>query len=374
MQREFHGPNDNSEEKAVSSGPDDDCLPGKRRCSQQDHAAATIATSSNPFLFNENPLSSAPPDDDVSSPRQSRLFHQDPDRSNTNIPSFPPFRDSTVSTSESEADEDGSSSYLDFNGVVGNEYSRKEVDAVKKVIDLLPVFCCFPIFWALFDQQGSTWVLQCEQMDLRLGSMTLQPEQLQAFNPVLILILLPVMDRVVYPSLFKNNLGLSLLGKVCMGMLFAAAAFCVSGFIELSIAASVNPTAPLKPQPGQPYVPISSVSVLWQIPQYILISLAEILVSVTGLEFAYVMAPKTMKSTVAAIFLLTTSVGDLLTGVIFSVFPDVTRSTMAFICALLMVANLCAMIYVKTCVYKDADGQGAPTSRLNDDKEGGYCF
>lgn len=57
-------------------------------------------------------------------------------------------------------------------------------------------------------------------------------------------------------------------------------------------------------------VPYNTVSILWQIPQFVIITTAEILFSITGYEFAYSQAAPSMKALVQALWLLTTAVGD----------------------------------------------------------------
>ncbi|CAF4235298.1 unnamed protein product [Rotaria sordida] len=59
-------------------------------------------------------------------------------------------------------------------------------------------------------------------------------------------------------------------------------------------------------------VPPLTVHILWQIIQYILLTVAEILVSITGLIFAYSQAPKRYKSVIMSAWLLTTAIGDLI--------------------------------------------------------------
>jgi POT family proton-dependent oligopeptide transporter len=54
------------------------------------------------------------------------------------------------------------------------------------------------------------------------------------------------------------------------------------------------------------------VHVLWQIIPYTLVTAAEVLVSVTGLEFAYTQAPRTMKSTIMSFWLLCITFGNVL--------------------------------------------------------------
>lgn len=55
---------------------------------------------------------------------------------------------------------------------------------------------------------------------------------------------------------------------------------------------------------------------LWLLPQYFIITVSEIMFSITGLEFSYAEAPPTMKSVLTAAFLLTSAVGDLIIVVI----------------------------------------------------------
>lgn len=56
----------------------------------------------------------------------------------------------------------------------------------------------------------------------------------------------------------------------------------------------------------------NTVSVLWLVPQYVVITISEVLNSVTGLEFAYSQAPASMKSTVQSFWLLTTCIGNII--------------------------------------------------------------
>ncbi|KII68363.1 Solute carrier family 15 member 1 [Thelohanellus kitauei] len=54
------------------------------------------------------------------------------------------------------------------------------------------------------------------------------------------------------------------------------------------------------------------LSILWQIPQYMLLTSGEVLFTITGLDFAYTMSPASMRSFVTAAWLLTVSTGNLI--------------------------------------------------------------
>jgi dipeptide/tripeptide permease len=116
-----------------------------------------------------------------------------------------------------------------------------------------------------------------------------------------------------------------------VGMIFAVIAFLFSAGLQYKIDSS----------------PKNSVGVFWQIPQIIIISIAEILISVTGLEFAYTQAPTTLKSIITSLFLVTTAIGNLFTGVLYNTLSKKLSFTMMFIVfAALMFANFFAFLFV----------------------------
>ena len=61
------------------------------------------------------------------------------------------------------------------------------------------VYTFIAMFWALFDQQGSAWVLQAERMD-RHFIVDWDPSQAQWLNPALVLLFIPLFNRVIYPA------------------------------------------------------------------------------------------------------------------------------------------------------------------------------
>lgn len=163
---------------------------------------------------------------------------------------------------------------------------------------IIAVFAPVSIFWALYDQQSSRWTFQALLMDCRLSErVAIKPEQMGIFNALLILLLIPVFNRVIYPGLADRfDLHLRPLHRILLGMLLAMSSFAAAALLQLLIASH---------DPG-------AIHVLWQVPQYILLTCAEIMVSVTSLEFAYSESPHVLKSLSSAISLLSVAAGNLL--------------------------------------------------------------
>ena len=132
-------------------------------------------------------------------------------------------------------------------------------------------------------------------MNRQLGAWTIPAATVQAVNPLLILLLAPLFERLLYP-LVNRCVTVTPLRRIAVGMVFGAASFVVCGVVQNWIEAAGT---------GQ-------VHVLWQLPQYVILTAGEVLTSITGLEFAYAEAPATMKSVVMAFFLLTVAIGNLL--------------------------------------------------------------
>uniref|UniRef100_A0A8C5WHS3 Solute carrier family 15 member 2 n=1 Tax=Leptobrachium leishanense TaxID=445787 RepID=A0A8C5WHS3_9ANUR len=123
------------------------------------------------------------------------------------------------------------------------KYPKKIITEVKMVTRVLFLYIPLPMFWALFDQQGSRWTLQATRMDTMLGSFAAQPDQIQVMNPLMILILIPVFDLGLYPLLRKCKINLTPIPKMAVGMIVAALAFVVACVVEIQINKTIPPVA-----------------------------------------------------------------------------------------------------------------------------------
>jgi POT family proton-dependent oligopeptide transporter len=130
-----------------------------------------------------------------------------------------------------------------------------------------------------------------------VGSFEVLSSQIQALNPILILVLTPVCTWIVYPWLATKGM-LSTRGKICSGMVAASVAFGVVGYAQGLIVAGENP------------------SLWWQVLAFFVLTVAEVVVSITALELAYTSAPTTRRSLVTSFYLLSVALGNGVTALI----------------------------------------------------------
>ena len=173
-------------------------------------------------------------------------------------------------------------------------HSPEAVEGVRAVLRVMIVFALITPFWSLFDQKASTWILQADQM--------VKPEwfhsaQMQALNPALVMILIPFNNLVLYPLLRRRGLEPTPLRRMGFGIAFTGVAWIAAGAIQLSIDGG-----DAVPAPG---------SVSWQVLPYALLTFGEVLVSATGIEFAYSQAPASMKGVIMALWYLSVTIGNL---------------------------------------------------------------
>ncbi|XP_037725509.1 peptide transporter family 1 isoform X1 [Drosophila subpulchrella] len=121
--------------------------------------------------------------------------------------------------------------WLDYADV---KYDRQLIDDVKVLMRVLFLYLPLPVFWALFDQQGSRWTFQATRMDGDMGSWDIKPDQLQVLNPLLILLFIPLYDVAFYPALRLVGIRRPL-QKLTMGGILAGIAFIISGVVELNL-------------------------------------------------------------------------------------------------------------------------------------------
>ncbi|XP_072396373.1 peptide transporter family 1-like [Diabrotica undecimpunctata] len=115
------------------------------------------------------------------------------------------------------------------------KYGEKLVNDTKVTLHVLFLFLPLPIFWALYDQQGSGWTLMAVRMDGNIGFYTILPDHMQLVNPLFILAFIPLFTYYIYPLLGKCNFMNTALQRMAGGGFLAAVAFAVSAFVMIAI-------------------------------------------------------------------------------------------------------------------------------------------
>jgi POT family proton-dependent oligopeptide transporter len=179
----------------------------------------------------------------------------------------------------------------------GREFFRdiSRPEGLKTLGNLAMLVPFVAVFWALWYQNFSAWVLQAEKMDRHWLGREWQAGQIQTVNPVFILLFLPLFSYWVYPAL-NRVFRLTPLRKMGIGFVLTVLAFLIPAWIESQLAAG------LKPHVG------------WQVLAYVFISAAEVVISVTYLEFSYTQAPQSMKSVVMSLYLAAIALGNFFTA------------------------------------------------------------
>lgn len=185
-----------------------------------------------------------------------------------------------------------------FLDVAKEKFSPEKVDGAKAALDVFKVLISVSAFWALFEQHGSSWVLQAQSMNLEFLGTKWEASQIPALNPIMVMALIPLFSYGIYPFIEKLGVKMTPLRRMAGGMLMTGLSFVLAGLIQTKLDGG------------------TALSVGWQFPQYIILTMAEVMVSITGLEFAYTQAPRAMKSTIMSLWLLTVTAGNLFTAVI----------------------------------------------------------
>ena len=170
-------------------------------------------------------------------------------------------------------------------------------EGLRFLIRLSGIYLFIAMFWALFDQNGSSWVLQAQQMDRLLFGIEVLPSQIQAANPLLIVILTPLFYKQLYPRL-SRFMHLGYINKIAIGLFITVLSFVLVAGIQTRIDDGFHP------------------NIGWQILAYLLLTSAEVMVSITCLEFSYTQAPRTMKSLVMSFYMAAVALGNLFTSAV----------------------------------------------------------
>jgi POT family proton-dependent oligopeptide transporter len=172
-------------------------------------------------------------------------------------------------------------------------HPAEDVDGVRAVFRVLVIFALVTPFWSLFDQKASTWILQAKAMELPGWGWFKSASQMQALNPLLVMVLIPFNNVILYPTVRKLGVEPTALRRMGLGIAFSGLAWIVVGSLQLSIDGG------------------EKLTILWQVLPYALLTFGEVLVSATGLEFAYSQAPQKMKGVLMSFWSLSVTIGNL---------------------------------------------------------------
>lgn len=173
---------------------------------------------------------------------------------------------------------------------VRGKHPEEAIAGVRSVLRVLVLFALVTPFWSLFDQKASTWVLQADAMT---KPSWFQSSQMQALNPALVMLLIPFNNLVLYPALRRRGYEATALRRMTTGIAFAGVSWIVVGAMQVVLNGG------------------NAFSITWQVLPYALLTFGEVLVSATGLEFAYSQAPLAMKGVIMAFWNLSVTIGNL---------------------------------------------------------------
>lgn len=128
------------------------------------------------------------------------------------------------------------------------KYGKQLVQEIKALLRILVLYIPLPMFWALFDQQGSRWTFQATRLDPRIFGLQIQPDQLQFLNPLMIIMFIPIFKYTVYPLLERVRISRPL-QKMILGGFLIMFSFVVAAYIENE--QFIEELAPRMPEPGQ---------------------------------------------------------------------------------------------------------------------------
>lgn len=158
-------------------------------------------------------------------------------------------------------------------------------------MNVLVLYLPLPIFWGVYQLQGSRWTFQATRMNGDLGFYTVKPDQMIALNPIFGIMALWISDYILFPLLAKIKVT-TLLQKMTIGGMLSVVASLIAATLELKIHDNY-------------------LSIFWLVPQYVVSSFSENFLYNSHLSFAYNEAPANMKSVMTSFVFVVIGLGNI---------------------------------------------------------------
>ncbi|XP_076941226.1 protein NRT1/ PTR FAMILY 8.1-like [Bidens hawaiensis] len=196
-----------------------------------------------------------------------------------------------------------------------------QVEELKCVIGLLPVWATGIIFAAVYSQMSTMFVLQGNTMDQHIGpNFKIPSASLSLFDTLSVIFWAPVYERIIIPiarRFTKHERGFTQLQRMGIGLLISLFSMMAAAGLEVVRLNYVRRHNLY----NEETIPIT---IFWQVPQYFLIGCAEVFTFIGQLEFFYDQAPYAMRSLCSALSLTTIALGNYMSSVLVQVVAKVT--------------------------------------------------
>lgn len=213
--------------------------------------------------------------------------------------------------------------YPDMLASAGPRYSETFVNDVRAFLRVVVLFLPLPIYWTLFTQQDSSWTFQATRLDTNIMGFKLEPDQVKAIGPLMVLLLIPIWQKMIQPCFERIGVEITPLHSVALGGFCAAFSFALAGILQVVIDRSDVPP-----------------SFFWQLPQFLFLQMGEVLLSIPGLRFAYTQAPTSMKSVLTACWFCNNAFGNMVVVLVTELKPLTKQSHYYFFYSSLMLTAI----------------------------------
>ncbi|KAL1539405.1 protein NRT1/ PTR FAMILY 4.6-like isoform X1 [Salvia divinorum] len=197
----------------------------------------------------------------------------------------------------------------------------QELEQVKIVIKVLPIFGCTIMLNACLAQLSTFSVQQAATMDTKIGALKVPPASLPVFPVIFIMILAPLYDHTIIPfarRLTKSEMGITHLQRIGFGLILSVVAMATAALVEIKrkrVATSSGMLDSTTPLP---------ITFMWIAFQYLFLGSADLFTLAGLLEFFFTEAPPAMRSLATSLSFASLAVGYYLSSVIMSIVNNVT--------------------------------------------------
>ncbi|CAD6235608.1 unnamed protein product [Miscanthus lutarioriparius] len=201
-----------------------------------------------------------------------------------------------------------------------------QVEELKCVLRLLPVWASGIIFAAAYTQMTTTFILQGDTLDPYVGGFRVPAAVLSVFDTLSVMLWVPLYDSLVVPLARRatgHDRGFTQLARMGVGLVVLTLAMLAAGALEVARRVVIARHGMYDTNTGVDgrYLPLS---IFWQVPQYVVVGASEVFTSIGQMEFFYDQAPDAMRSLCSGLSMTSSALGNYVSSALVTV---VARAT-----------------------------------------------